>query len=471
MLEDDDLNHISYILSLGKKDINVKEDFDNINNEKKSKGKNKQREEETKNDDIKILKQANISIISGLEGPYNYNNSDKLNMFFYEMIKIYKHYLQKSFPSNTTNNFIYPLIFVLDDAQKSNKYAYEFIRFLFSKEDPSLNPFIVILVEQTPMHFEYNSFGTNKSMEIFISNFSNYSFNANKDSIFAIDIKPISDKKQLEKLIIFYFKDLVLNNYKTNLEKVDDQILEFLLQKSFNGIPLLVISLFKSLIKSEKFIQTLSAEFIITSDLIDDNKTLDWSDVLLPYEYEKLCSMKINSILNFKETLIFKYACIIGTIFDLQTLDKLNPLYSIIKMKDLEKVMEKLDKEHIIEIFSDFKNSDKRPNVFCKISFPFMREVFQQKFPIEYRKILHMKTAKIISTDKNITYFSTNNNILILQRHLLISEMDVVNEIESKKIKSVKDVMQNKQALNYNNLKILLVKKYILTKKIMKKEH
>ena len=458
LLEDDDLNHISYILSLGKKDINVKEDFDNINNEKKSKGKNKQREEETKNDDIKILKQANISIISGLEGPYNYNNSDKLNMFFYEMIKIYKHYLQKSFPSNTTNNFIYPLIFVLDDVQKSNKYAYEFIRFLFSKEDPSLTPFIVILVEQTPMHFEYNSFGTNKSMEIFISNFSNYSFNANKDSIFAIDIKPISDKKQLEKLIIFYFKDLVLNNYKTNLEKVDDQILEFLLQKSFNGIPLLVISLFKSLIKSEKFIQTLSAEFIITSDLIDDNKTLDWSDVLLPYEYEKLCSMKINSILNFKETLIFKYACIIGTIFDLQTLDKLNPLYSIIKMKDLEKVMEKLDKEHIIEIFSDFKNSDKRPNVFCKISFPFMREVFQQKFPIEYRKILHMKTAKIISTDKNITYFSTNNNILILQRHLLISEMDVVNEIESKKIKSVKDVIQNKQALNYNNLKILLVK-------------
>ena len=168
--------------------------------------------------------------------------------------------------------------------------------------------------------------------------------------------------------------------------------------------------------------------------------------------------MKINSILNFKETLIFKYACIIGTIFDLQTLDKLNPLYSIIKMKDLEKVIEKLDKEHIIEKFSDFKNLDKRKHMFCKISFPFMREVFQQKFPIEYRKILHMKVAKIISTDNNINYFSTENNILILQRHLLISETDVVSETESKNIKTVKDVMQNRQKLNYNNLKILLVK-------------
>ena len=249
-----------------------------------------------------------------------------------------------------------------------------------------------------------------------------------------------------------------MKNFKTNLEKVDDQILDFLLHKSFNGIPLFVISLFKSLIKSEKFIQTLSAEFIITSELIDDNKMLDWSDILLPYEYDKICSMKINSILNFKETLIFKYACILGTIFDLQTLDKLNPLYSIFKMKDLIKVIEKLEKEHIIEIFSGLNASGKKENVFCKISFPFMREVFQQKFPIEYRKTLHMKAAKIISTDKKINYFSTETNILILKRHLLFSEMDVVNEIEIKNAKSIKNISKNRQELNYNNLKILLVK-------------
>ena len=87
-----------------------------------------------------------------------------------------------------------------------------------------------------------------------------------------------------------------------------------------------------------------------------------------------------------------------------------------------------------------------------------MREVFQQKFPIELLKILHMKAAKIISTDKKINFFSTENNILILQRHLLISEIDLVKEIESKKIKTVKDMMQNRQVLNYNNMKILLVR-------------
>ena len=34
-------------------------------------------------------------------------------------------------------------------------------------------------------------------------------------------------------------------------------------------------------------------------DLIDDKKMLDWDDILLPYEYDKFCSMKINSLLNY----------------------------------------------------------------------------------------------------------------------------------------------------------------------------
>ena len=34
----------------------------------------------------------------------------------------------------------------------------------------------------------------------------------------------------------------------------------------------------------------------------------------------------INNLLNFKETLLLKYACTIGTMFDIQTLDKINPL-------------------------------------------------------------------------------------------------------------------------------------------------
>jgi hypothetical protein len=169
--------------------------------------------------------------------------------------------------------------------------------------------------------------------------------------------------------------------------------------------------------------------------------------------------MKINSLLNFKETLILKYACVLGTIFDLQTLDKLNPLNTIIKIKDLEKVMLKLSNEYIIELFSNYHiKSDKSQNKICKISFPLLREVFQQKFPMEFRSMLHMKAANILSTQKKANYFSTENDILILKRHLLYSEMNVINETEPKEIKTVKDILQNKKVLNYSNLKILLIK-------------
>ena len=460
LLDEEDYKHINYILSLGKNDVDIKDEINSLNmGNKKINSLLKKKEEEKKNEEVKgakILKRKIYSVMTGLEGPYNYKNQIKLNIFFYELIKLYREHLNKK---NIDSEFNCPLILVIDDAQRSNNFSYDFIQYLFIQDERILNPFIVILIQQTPLNFNYNSYGTNKIMDEFISSSIEYTNKPNEESIICFDIKPINDKNILKKLIIYYFKDLVLNNYKTNLETVDEQILDFLLIKSFNGIPLLIIALFKSLLKSDKFIQVLSGEFIITSELMDDNKILDWSDILLPYIYEKYASMKINSLLNFKETLILKYACILGTIFDLQTLDKLNPLKNIIKIKDLEKVMLKLYNENIIEIFSSYENkSQKIENITCKICFPLLREVFHQKFPMEFRSNLHMKAANILSTQKKANYFSTENDILILKRHLLYSEMNVINETETKEIKTVKDILQNKKMLNYSNLKILLIK-------------
>jgi len=455
-LDDEDYKHISYILSLGKKDIDIKNEINLKSLSKKNIKINLEEKEENKNEKKESHEKKKISsVMIGLEGPYKYKNINKLNSFFYEMIKIYKEHLNKK----NNDNYICPLIFVIDDIQKSNDFSLDFIEFLFNQIDEALNPFIIILVQETPINYNYSSFGINKKMELFISTYMDSNPELNEDKIISFEIRPINDKVLLQKLIIYYFKEYVLNNFKTNLEIVDDQILDFLLIKSFNGIPLLIISLFKSLMKSDKFVQTLSGEFIITSELIDDNRIFDWSDILLPYVYEKYASMKVNSLLNFKETLIMKYASILGTIFDLQTLDKLNPLNSIIKIKDLEKLMLKLSKEYIIEIFYKYNiKSEKSVNIICKICFPLMREVLQQKFPMEYRSMLHMKAAKILSTEIKANYFSTEQNILILKRHLLHSEMKVTNETEPKEIKTVRDILQNKQVLNYSNLKILLVK-------------
>jgi hypothetical protein len=220
------------------------------------------------------------------------------------------------------------------------------------------------------------------------------------------------------------------------------------------------MKLFESLLKSEKFIQTLSGEFIITSELIDDNVIFDWSDLSLPYIYEKIALNYINNILDFKEILLLEYASIIGTIFDLKTFDKLNPLKSIIKINDLEKILLKLKNEYIAEIFTEEieNQKKKRLNLICHMTFPLMREVLHQKFLMEKRAALHMKVAKLISTSKKSLFFSIENELKILKRHLLYSEMNIINEIELKEIRTVQDILQNKKVLNYNNLKLFYVK-------------
>ena len=471
-LDEEDLKNISFILSIGKNDINLTEEFsgfksNNINNNnllKIMEEKQKKRPIQPNSLKIKIR-----SYVQNLEGPFNIKNIYKLNIFFFEMIKIYKKFLNSKseykflikFEKNKNKNVFknIPLIFIIDDLHVSNKYSIDFIEYLYNNKDNVLNPFIIILIEQTPFNENFHPL-THGIFENFLISFSEHLKKPDEDKIACFEIEPLIEKQNLEKLIIYYYKESVLNNYKTNLECVDDQILEFLLMKSFHGIPLLVLSLFESLIKSEKFIQTLSGEFIITSELIDDNIICDWSDLLLPYVYEKITSMTVNSLLSFKEILILKYASIIGTVFDIKTLDKMNPLKSIIKLKDLEKILLKLNNEYILETFTEEAESQKNKiqNLICQISFPLMREVLHQKFPMEKRANLHMKTAKILSTSKKNAYFSIGNELKILKRHLLYSETNIINEIESKEIKTVQDILQNKKVLNYNNLKLYLVK-------------
>ena len=470
-LDDEDLKNISFILSIGKKDINLSEEFQNfqpinIVNDNLKIMKDKQKERFFHSNSLKTTKI--ISYVQMFEGPFNIKNSYKLNIFFFEMIKIYKSFLNSkkelfynSLKSEKNKKIIknIPLIFIIDDLHISNKYSVEFIQYLYNNKDNDLNPFIIILIEQTPFSDNFHPI-THGIFETFLISLSENLIKPDENKIACFNIEPLIEKHDLEKLIIYYYKESVLNNYKTNLESVDDKILEFLLMKSFHGIPLLVLSLFESLIKSEKFIQTLSGEFIITSELIDDNIICDWSDILLPYIYEKISSMTINSLLSFKELLLLKYASIIGTVFDIKTLDKMNPLKNIIKIKDLEKILIKFNNEYIIETFTEEAENQKNKiqNLICQITFPLMREVLHQKFPMEKRANLHMKTAKILSTSKKNVYFSIEDELKILKRHLLYSEMNIINEIESKEIRTVQDILQNKKVLNYNNLKLYLVK-------------
>jgi adenylate cyclase 10 len=245
--------------------------------------------------------------------------------------------------------------------------------------------------------------------------------------------------------------------------KIDDKLLDFLLMKSFQGNPLLSIALFESLLKSKKYIKVIecTSECVITKDLLDDNEVFDWSNLTIPYVYEKISSMMINSLLNFKETLLLKYACTIGTIFDIQTLDKINPLNLLIKREDLYQIIKKLCAEYVVEIFDD-ENIMRKSKKFliCKICFPFMREVLNQKFPVERSASLHAETAKLLTGGKKMYFFDYKVEGKILKRHLIYSEIDVLQEVESKIGANIPEKYKKRKIMNSDNLTLLFVKDF-----------
>ena len=210
-----------------------------------------------------------------------------------------------------------PLIFVIDDVQLSDKYSIDFFRYLFNNEEKTNNPFIIILIEQIPFNINYRPI-LHRELEYLLTAFSesdDEADNISADKIITFDIHPIMEKAKIKQIIIENFKNSVKSEYPSNtrIEEIDDKILDFLLSKTFQGIPLLIIELFDSLFQTKKFITMNDNKFQITQELIDDNDTFDWSNVLIPYVYEKIASMAINSLLTFKEILLLKYGCTIGT--------------------------------------------------------------------------------------------------------------------------------------------------------------
>lgn len=60
---------------------------------------------------------------------------------------------------------------LIDDAHMSDKYSIEFIKYIFSNDDFKINPFIVILVEQTPFNINYRPI-LHRELEFFLTAFT-----------------------------------------------------------------------------------------------------------------------------------------------------------------------------------------------------------------------------------------------------------------------------------------------------------
>ena len=138
-------------------------------------------------------------------------------------------------------------------------------------------------------------------------------------------------------------------------------------------------------------------------------------------------------------------------------MNKINPINNIIKKEDIIKLVEKLNLNYFIELHNEIQI--KKNKLICQITFPFLRETLYQKFLIETRAPFHMKLAVIISS-KRIKYFSLDDELKFLKKNLINSEANIIDEMNRKRkdIITLKDIIETRKDLSYNNLKILLLK-------------
>lgn len=276
---------------------------------------------------------------------------------------------------------------------------------------------------------QYDNFG--KTLEL---------YNAEKTYV----MESISDRQTLRSLLRFYliknekFKSaeyLKLNpNAIHNLDKikndilVNDDLIDFILSKSFNGNPLLVLDLINTLVDKNLVIYSQN-KLHCSPFLLEMIKFKDWAKFEIPYRIEKLIGNIIDN-LNPKEIIILKCASVIGNIFDMNILYAINPFVTIMN-EDLLAMIYNFEQLGIIEILSDLDPN----NLVAKFSLPFFREVLYLRMLSEQKTAIHSEIARNLKTPK-FSYHDFETERQILLRHLIESEKTVMSLMSVKEDKS-----------------------------------
>ena len=94
--------------------------------------------------------------------------------------------------------------------------------------------------------------------------------------------------------------------------------------------------------------------------MIDNNDIFEWSDFIIPHLHDKICGEIIDSLFSMREVIILKRASIIGTMFDVATLDEINPFKHVMNVNALSEILFMLEDENLLEIYNDYYGKNKK---------------------------------------------------------------------------------------------------------------
>ena len=403
----------------------------------------------------------NIEDIDGIEQEISIQKDMLLNInsFIYDLFSKYKKFLLTIYEEKLSKyNLDIPLIIIIEDFDLCDDDTKGFIKYYLKQED---NPFLIITAHSFKLFPFYNFL--RKGEKDFFHEYNN------ENIITKYKLSPYDTEEKITKFCISILDEL--RNVRIN--SVSPALINFLLNKTFNGIPEFIKVLILSLYDSDLLTITKNQENQ-GKILIEDERFKkmiyfnDFTELIIPDTIQKKVGAIIDNYLDKLEIYLLKIASIIGNKFDLIKLNQAvridntaNDTMNIVKDNDDNFLYEKLcilQSKNIIEILYDLDIKNKF--VVCKFSVPFLREILYQRTPAEYRNQMHYIIGKLVKVStmskshQKLRYMNDIMELGILEKHLKYSQVSIHDNFLNGKFSTTQ--LNNDNYLNINNLKTLI---------------
>ena len=380
-----------------------------------------------------------------------------INSFLYDLLFIYKQFIETKYEEKLSKYFLdIPLIIIIEDYNNCDENTKNFITYYLTKK---ANPFIILTLKSFPLFPCYN-FLSKTEKDPF------YEYN-DETVIKKYKLTPYYTKEKINTFVVSILNEL--RNIKIN--SVSKELIQFLLHKTFNGIPQFIKELILSLYDNNLiFIKEQNKELYPNEKFKKMMEYNDFTEIKIPEIIKKKVGSIIDNYLDNLDIYILKLASVIGNMFDLTKLKQAilldNSASSTMNINKncnnfLYERLCALEKNNIIEILYDL-NIEKK-DVICKFSVPFMREILYQRTPCEYRNQIHfiigrlVNVNNIIKSNDKVKYMDEMMELGILEKHLKYSQISIHDNFLNGKLSSSQ--LNDDNYININNLKTLIIRK------------
>ena len=226
----------------------------------------------------------------------------------------------------------------------------------------------------------------------------------------------------IEEDVIKLIKYFLYRNKRIKINDIDRKILYIILARSFHNNPLFIIELFDSLY-DQNLIKLNEYNVLIASPNFSKScKLMDWEILNIPFIIEKVVGNIIDS-LKCEDIITLKHASVIGAVFDLEKLYKLNIINSL-NFEGLKQKIYKYAEFGLLEILYDLDPK----KIIVQFCIPFLKEVLYKRMLVETKNEIHLKVARLMG-DSKFSYLKRDTEKQLVNYHLIEEEKTILDHL------------------------------------------